>query len=343
MALHEDTVYTEDLKHWSSQTVLVTGCSGFIGGNLSGTLLKAGANVVGLSRNPYKDCYLTRVGLHRHERMTLICADLYDLAHVKNSLASIPVDAIFQCAGEAILGNKTGPSGYSINTTSTSNLLLAARESSPGATFLLASSDMVYGPGSSRPFVETMPPGPHNPYGTSKFESEERVAEFVERGDILAGVIRLSNVYGGGDMNLSRLVPGLVCQLLSGGRPKLRSDGQSVRDFLHIDDAVRGFLMFAEALRLEKFNGEVFNIASGSSVRVIDLVNYALTAAAVEDWSPPLGPPDRQADAQRHVSIQKAGEKLKWIPEVTLEHGIKQTFEWYDRNGTISMKDAKDT
>lgn len=320
-------------RAWINRTVLITGCSGFIGGVASATLVAAGAAVVGLIRNPAKDSFLTRTGLDRHERMILLAGDLRDQDYVRDAIASHRVDTVLHLAGEAILSKSDGRDTYVLNTAMTDNLLQAIAGHRPDAVFVLASTDMVYGPGSRRPFEETMHPRPHNPYAQSKLESEMLVARYVEQGDTVAGIVRLSNVYGGGDMNFSRLIPSTVCRLLAGETPTLRSDGQSIRDFIHVDDVVSGLMDFSATLSAGKMNGEVCNLAAGRSVRVVDVVAQLLDAAACPERIPEFGPPDARADAERHTSIDKASRLLHWAPRISLQQGLARTLDWYKKAG----------
>ena len=324
---------TRGLRVWSNRTVLVTGCSGFIGGVVSAALIAAGATVVGLVRNPAKDCYLTLTGLDRHERMLMITGDLLDQEYVHNAIANHSVDAVLHLAGEAILGKDDDADVYVLNTVATGNLLRAIANIRPNAVFVLASTDMVYGPGSRQPFEEAMLPQPHNSYAQSKYEAEMLVARYVEQGDIIAGIIRLSNVYGGGDLNFSRLIPGTIRRVLAGETPMLHSDGRSIRDFIHVDDVVRGFLDFSAALKAGNLNGEVINLAAGRSVRVMDVVTQLLDAAACSERVLKLGPPDLCADVQRYTSIENARRQLHWAPQISLKQGLAQTIDWYENTG----------
>ena len=328
----------QDSVFWSERCVLITGCSGFIGGILAEALLASGATVVGMLRDPAKDCYLTRSEIDKNKRFTSASGDLRDEQYVDDVFSKHPVDAVFHLAGEAILGKDGGSDAYSQNRTVTQNLLLALKAHRQSASFLQASTDMVYGPGSARPFDESMEPQPHNPYAQSKRDSEMLVARHVEHEDLVAGIVRLSNVYGGGDTNLSRLIPGIVCQILAGEAPVLRSDGQSVRDFVHVIDVVHALMTLSNELSRGNQNGEIYNIASGQSVRVLDLVNEMLKAAACEDREPILGVPDSQADAQRHVSINKAHSCLGWEPQISLSRGIAMTINWYENAGFVSKE-----
>ena len=72
------------------------------------------------------------------------------------------------------------------------------------------------------------------------------VRSYRETFGLDVAVARCANIYGGGDLNFSRLIPGAIRSVLMGERPILRSDGSPVRDYLHVDDAVAAYLTLGE-------------------------------------------------------------------------------------------------
>ena len=76
---------------------------------------------------------------------------------------------------------------------------------------------------------------------------------------------RFANIYGGGDLNFSRLVPEAVCAALDGRAPVLRSDGSPERDFLYVEDAAAAYLAIADDLDRDEVRGEAFNAGGGQA------------------------------------------------------------------------------
>ena len=76
-------------------------------------------------------------------------------------------------------------------------------------------------------------------------------------------VTRFANIYGGGDLNFSRIVPEAVCAALEGRAPVLRSDGSPERDFLYVEDAASAYLAIADDLDRDEIRGEAFNAGGG--------------------------------------------------------------------------------
>jgi CDP-glucose 4,6-dehydratase len=192
-----------------------------------------------------------------------------------------------------------------------------------GARVVVASTDQVYGPRPPLPCPESAPLEPEGPYPASK-----AAADLLARnagGDVV--VARLANVYGPGDRHTTRLVPGVVTAVLEGRRPVIRGDGSARRDLLHVDDAAAGLLALAE--RGEA--GQAYNVGSGEARSVRDVVD-AVLAAAGSDLQPEVegGAPPGEG-GRRALDVAKIAEATGWRPSITLEDGLRRTWEEWPR------------
>ena len=144
-------------------------------------------------------------------------------------------------------------------------------------------------------------------------------------------VTRFANVYGGGDLNFSRLIPETVVAVLDGRAPVIRSDGSPERDFLHVDDAVSAYLAIAERARRRRRAGERPSTPAASgrtrSREVVELI-AAVGGTGVEPDFLGTGTPDGEIDRQ-YVDSTKLRELTGWRPEVELRDGLRRTLEWY--------------
>jgi CDP-glucose 4,6-dehydratase len=141
-------------------------------------------------------------------------------------------------------------------------------------------------------------------------------------------VARCANIYGGGDLNFSRLVPDTIRAVLENKNPIIRSDGTPVRDYLYIKDAVSAYLTLGE--KLEKVKGEAFNFGSNAPISVLELVTKILNISS-SNLKPIIkgkGKTKGEIDKQ-YLSSEKARKLLKWTPEYGLDDGLKETFAWY--------------
>ena len=143
-------------------------------------------------------------------------------------------------------------------------------------------------------------------------------------------VTRFANIYGGGDLNFSRLIPEAVSAALDGRAPVLRSDGSPERDFLYVEDAASAYLAIADALDRDDVRGEVFNAGGGRSYPVGEVVALIarLAGTGVEPDIRGTGNPEGEIDRQ-YVDPAKLRERLGWEPAVGLEEGLRRTLDWY--------------
>jgi CDP-glucose 4,6-dehydratase len=143
-------------------------------------------------------------------------------------------------------------------------------------------------------------------------------------------VTRCANLYGGGDLNRSRLVPETVAAALAGRAPVIRSDGSPERDFLYVEDAVAAYLGLADALDSDDVRGEAFNAGWGRSWPVHDVV-AAVCRAVGADVQPDIrgtGTPEGEIDRQ-WVDSSRLRALTGWEPRFDLESGLARTVAWY--------------
>jgi CDP-glucose 4,6-dehydratase len=142
-------------------------------------------------------------------------------------------------------------------------------------------------------------------------------------------VTRFANIYGGGDLNFSRLIPETVVAVLDGRAPRIRSDGSPERDFLYVDDAVSAYLAISGALG-DGAAGEAFNAGGDRPHSVREVVELIAEAGGggVQPAYRGDGSPDGEIDRQ-FVDSAKLRELTGWRPEVELREGLRLTLEWY--------------
>src|SRR5262249_24475649 len=143
-------------------------------------------------------------------------------------------------------------------------------------------------------------------------------------------VSRFANIYGPGDINLSRIIPGTIVSALRDEAPIIRSDGTPVREFVYVDDVARGYLLLAE--KIDEVIGEAFNFGAGESAPVLDLVKRIIRLTGKEGRVEPRIMLDRKIEREidaQYLSADKAEARLGWRAEVGLDEGLIRTIEWY--------------
>ena len=143
----------------------------------------------------------------------------------------------------------------------------------------MASSDKAYGAHDELPYREDFALRPRFPYDVSKAAADLIARSYWETYGLPVAVTRFANLYGGGDLNPSRLIPEVVSAAISGRPPIIRSDGSPERDFLYVEDAVAAYLLLAEALDGDGAAGQAFNAGAGRPHSVRELVELICRVA----------------------------------------------------------------
>lgn len=314
-----------DYSNFKDRRVLVTGASGFIGSHLANALSEAGA-----------DLYVTQ---HYH---TPPCGKVFqcDLANrdqVIDLVWDIYPEFVFHMASQAIVINGESCAEETLNTNvgGAINLLHALYEYSRNGEIrlhgvIVAATDKVYGRQEHLPYTEEMPLlGTRQVYEASKV-CEDVIAQMAAWSwKLPLGITRFGNVYGPGDVNISRIIPGTINSYLNDTPPIIRSDGQAYRDYIYIDDVVDGYLRLMNYVSSHPSAGpQIFNFGTSKFSRVLDVV------AMISEYFPKSPTPEIQYGAvdeirKQYVSGKKAKQALGWEPETSLRDGIAQTVAWW--------------
>ena len=197
--------------------------------------------------------------------------------------------------------------------------------------FVVASSYHVYGPGADGACSEDTPLRATSPYAASKACADFVTRSYAGTYGVHAAVTRLANVYGGGDLNWSRLVPDTVRALIRGERPVIASDGTPERDYLYVEDAVDAYLTIADSLSDPANYGRAWNAGSDHPVSVVDLVR-ALIAVSGADLEPEThGTPMPGRVDRQYLDSSAIRDELGWRARWALEDGLTTTYEWYEQ------------
>ncbi len=314
---------------WRGRPVLVTGAYGFVASWLQAALLERGAVVIGLDRERPAHSSLDALGLAGD--VTLVHADVTSADQIERVLNEYEVSVCFHLAAQAIVGaaNRSPVGTFESNIRGTYMLLEACRRLGTLDAVIVASSDKAYGVHEKLPYTESHALQPKYPYDVSKACADMIARSFHATFDLPVAVTRCANLYGGADLNFSRLVPGTIISALRGERPVIRSDGTPERDYLYIEDGVAGYLLLAENIHDPAVRGQAFNFGTGRPISVLELFRMILHIVGRDDLSPNiLGQASGEIDRQ-FMDSTKAQTVLGWHPKVTLEEGLRRTWEWY--------------
>jgi len=311
---------------WSGRTVLITGAAGLLGGWAARDLLESGASVLGL--DVAWDGPRATIPPEGVER---IDGDIRNTPLLRDLLGGRSIDTIIHLAAQTLVGPaiEDPVDTFSNNIEGSWSVLEACRGMNGVRRILVASSDKAYGDASGRPYREEMPLRPQHPYDTSKAVTDLLAQTYAHTYGLPVAITRCGNLYGGGDLNWSRIIPGTIRSVVEGNAPVVRSDGTFVRDYLYVRDAVAGVLALADAVGdRPEIAGTAFNFAASVRLPVIDIVRRILTLMGSELEPVVLSLPLKEIPEQR-VSAARARRLLGWRPRATVESGLLETIDWY--------------
>ena len=231
---------------WSNKNVLITGICGFIGSNLTKSLVSLGANVIGITRTTHTNSLLHYEGLNN--KVKLVSTDLNDLPALIGLIGENRIDHVFHLAAQVEVGvGLTNPYlTFESNTRATYTLLEAARLSGTNlSSIVIASTDKSYGSYSAdkMPYREDFPLLAMYPYDVSKACADMIAQSYAtEIFNLPVVVTRFSNIYGPGQLNFSALFPDVIRSALGYSVFEPRGNGMQQRDYLYIDDVVDLYL-----------------------------------------------------------------------------------------------------
>jgi CDP-glucose 4,6-dehydratase len=314
---------------WRGRPVLVTGASGLLGSWLVPRLMAEGARVVVLLRDHVPDALLEQSG--DRARAVTVVGDVADGALIERILAEYEIDAVFHLAAQTIVEHAyRNPVGtFRANVEGTWEVLDACRRSGRPTRIVVASSDKAYGTQAALPYREDQPLEGRHPYDVSKSCTDLIAQSYAWTYGLPVVVTRCGNLYGGGDLNFNRLIPGTIRDALAGRPPTLRSDGSPLRDYLYVEDAAAAYMSLAARAHEPAVRGQAWNFSTETPMTARDVVSRVLAACGRPDLVPiVLGTAQHEILAQ-HLSSEKAKRELGWSPVFGLDRGFEATVSWY--------------
>jgi CDP-glucose 4,6-dehydratase len=317
------------MSFWRDRNVLITGATGFLGVWLTRRLLEREANIVALVRDMVPQSPFFLDGLD--ERAVTLRGAVEDSATVERALHEYEIDAVFHLAAQAIVGvaNRDPVRTFEANIQGTWCVLDACRRHGDVSRVVIASSDKAYGDHDDLPYDETFALQGRHPYDVSKSCADLIATAYHHTYDLPVCITRCGNLFGPGDLNFSRIVPGTIRSVLDGERPIIRSDGSPIRDYVHVTDISLGYLALAEQMDDPEVRGKAFNFGTGEPKTVLDLTNTILRAAGREDMEPIILDEVRGEIRHQYLSNERAVAMLGWTPGAAVEQRLEETIEWY--------------
>jgi len=317
----------------ASRRVLITGAYGFVGSALARACLQRGDSVCVLRRGARPASALVLEGTEA--RCSVVDGDVLTAGVLDEVISEQRIDTVFHLAAQPIVSEalRAPSQSFDVNVRGTW-LLLEACQRHEVARTVVASTFQAYGEPARLPIDEQLPLDARQPYALTKACADLIARCWWHAYGLPVATARFSNIYGGGDRNLSRLIPGAIAAALRGERPVIRSDGSPQHDFFYVGDAAAAYLAIASALDEggTDAGGEAFNAGSGSSRSVLEIVRLVCEAAGTDVQAEVRGSPIAGgAVARQVIDYGKLHAATGWSPTIALEDGIERAVRWYRR------------
>ncbi len=318
-----------DESFWDRRKVFVTGCTGLLGSWLTKSLVEAGAEVVGLIRDLVPKSNLNWSGMQKEITVVRGCVEDYFV--LERTLNEYEIETCFHLAAQTIvsIANRSPLSTFGSNIKGTWNILEAARNSRLLEGIVIASSDKAYGTKEELPYKEEACLNGEHPYDVSKTCSDLLAQTYFKTYGLQVGITRCGNLYGGGDLNFNRIVPGTLRSIFYDENPIIRSDGKYMRDYFYVLDAVDSYLTLAENLHRTDVRGQAINFGTETPVSVRKIVEIMLEITGKPHLEPEILNQTSGEIVNQYLSSAKAREILGWKYRYPLEKGLSETWKWY--------------
>jgi CDP-glucose 4,6-dehydratase len=264
------------------------------------------------------------------ERSTIVTGDVKDFTKVADILSKYEITTILHLAAQPIetIALLNPLETLQTNILGTVHVLEAARLHSHAMEIVIVSSDKAYGPGERMPYRESEPLQGKTPYDVSK-SCADLIAQVYANPDVYdmpITIARCANVFGPGDLNMNRIVPGTLEAIIKHQPLKIRSNAKLVREYIYVKDAADGYISLAENMDVAK--GQAFNLAGGNVMSVSQIVRR-IGDILGEPVRVEILDTARGEIAEQRLDGSKMSNAVGWRAKTDFADAIRETFEWY--------------
>jgi CDP-glucose 4,6-dehydratase len=251
--------------------IIITGANGFIGSRLTEELYDLHHKVIALDKSDNRRSYFFLNNLHKKavfHKINILNRNNLEKIIIKNK-----PDYIYHLAAQTLVDAAYKDPFLTLKTNimGTVNILECVRKLKSVKSVIIASSDKAYGKLTKGKYIENDPLKGDHPYEVSKSSTDLIAQSYYKTYKLPVVITRFGNVYGEGDLNFSRIVPGMMKTLITGKELLLRSNGKYIRDYVYVKDVVKGYISLIKYGR--QLHGEAFNFGSNDSYTVLKLIN----------------------------------------------------------------------
>jgi CDP-glucose 4,6-dehydratase len=193
---------------------------------------------------------------------------------------------------------------------------------------VIASTDKVYGEANVLPYTEETELKAHGPYDTSKACMDLMCQSFAATYNLPITILRAGNIYGPGDLNWDRIIPGVCKWLLQKEQSVLRSNGEMIRDYIYVEDVALAYL-YAGAPRKRTNNLNIYNVSINNAMKVIELYEKLCLLLVNRHVAPLVQEGNIPEITEQRLDSSLIFKQLGWKPFFTSEESLLKTISWY--------------
>lgn len=316
-------------EFWSNRIVLVTGAGGFKGSHMVEALARTNAKIISLIRDFDPESYFEKNNLGK--KSIVVIGDLKDYRKIADILSKYGVTSVFHFGAQPLVTTAlVNPlETLESNIMGTVNVLEAARVYGRLKEIVIASSDKAYGPCERVPYKENERLHGKAPYDVSKSCADLIAQMYAKVYDMPVAVARCANVFGPGDLNMNRIIPGIIEAAIKNKKLEIRSDGKMIREYIYVKDAIGGYIALGE--NINKTRGEAFNISSKNVFSVLEVVKKVSNAINKQIKLEILNKAKTEIPKQC-LDGEKMRRILGWEARTSFEEAVAETYGWYEEN-----------
>ena len=316
------------MENFSGKNILVTGGTGFIGSHLIEELIKQKASIISTFQtiNPFSYFFTQKLD----NNVCLVNLDICDYQKLFDIITKFDIDYIFHLAAQPLIEvayHNPKRTLYS-NIIGTVNICESARLYPKIKGIIIASSDKAYGKLNKDKYIETDGLKGDHPYEVSKSSADLIAYSYFKTYQLPIVISRFGNVYGEGDLNFSRIIPGMMKSLIKSEIFKVRSNGKYIRDYLYVKDVVCGYLLLAA--NIDKIKGEAFNFGSEETLSVTEVIKLTEKVLNKKIRYKILNISKNEISYQS-LDYRKIKKILGWVPQRSLLSTVDNIFTWYKK------------
>jgi CDP-glucose 4,6-dehydratase len=311
-----------------NKKIFVTGGTGLVGSHIVEKLLKSNNEVIIGSRSRDPRSYFFQKNLDK--QCILVNYDLKNFQRVFDIISKYEIQVIFHLGAQPIVTTayKNPYETLNSNILGAVNILEAARLYKDIEAIVVASSDKAYGISEILPYTEEMKLNGQHPYDCSKSCTDLISMMYAKTYNLPITISRFGNIFGPGDLNFNRIIPGIMKSLILNEELLLRSDGTMLREYLYIKDVADGYVLLAD--NINKTKGEAFNFGTSKTYSVLEIIklcekildkkiNYKILNNSKGEI------PEQSLDSSKLKKL------LGWQCNSKIDNAINETYNWYKK------------